>query len=264
MMYIPDNNTLMAYIPNVVTAVEGEKDLFTKMQSHLEIAEAWLEANVVKYDDIHENESAMTYAKIIVADDAFRRAIPSLDVILTENGFGIVSNGNVAPASRDRINALLDGLQAMVDNSIEALDTILAGAVLKGTIFKGYEAQRMQDVTKNFFAKYRTDRPQIIAEEEQLAQRVLSFDVLTALRSYASAAEYDHTLSVISFNVKQFVVKTITGKMTPIEEKEETRRMVDWIRKHPTDFPDWEQSEAAKYWKDYTFKNDKKYGGYWL
>ena len=40
MRYIPDNNTLMAYIPNVVTAVEGEKDLFTKMQSHLEIAEA--------------------------------------------------------------------------------------------------------------------------------------------------------------------------------------------------------------------------------
>lgn len=264
MKYITNNEILTAYIPNVVTAVEGEKDLFTKITPHLTMAEAWLEANVVKYDDIAENESAKTYAKIIVSNDAFRRAIPSLDIILTENGFGIVSNNTVAPASRDRINALLDGLQTMVDNDIEALDTILAGDVLRGTIFKGYEAQRMQDVTKNFFAKYRTDRPQIIAEEEQLAQRVLSFDVLTALRSYAYAADYDHTLSVLSFNVKQFVIKTITGKMTPIEEKEETRRMVDWIRKHPSDFPNWENSEAAKYWKDYTFKNDKNSGGFWL
>ena len=75
MSYIQDNNMLLQYIPNVVTAVEGEADLFTKLQSFLQIAEAWLEANVVRYADIADNETAMTYAKIIVADDAHLRLI---------------------------------------------------------------------------------------------------------------------------------------------------------------------------------------------
>ena len=146
MKYITNNELLTAYIPNVVTAVEGEKDLFTKITPHLTMAEAWLEANVVKYEDIASNESAMTYAKIIVANEGFRKAIPSLDLILTQNGFGIVSDNNIAPASRDRVNALLAGVQATVDESIEALDTILNGAVLGGTVFKGYAAQRQQEL----------------------------------------------------------------------------------------------------------------------
>ena len=264
MRYIPDNNTLMTYIPNVVTAVEGEKDLFTKMQSHLEIAEAWLEANVVKYDDIHENESAMTYAKIIVADDAFRRAIPSLDVILTENGFGIVSNGNVAPASRDRINALLDGLQAQVDEAIEALDAILNGAVLGGTVFKGYEAQRQQEVAKDFFARWRADKPKIIAKEDSIAEKVISQEVLQRLRNVAYNGSSAIEEIILQIKVQHLVIGELTGKMADFAIKATVREMVDLIRKHPDTFPNWENSEAAKYWADYTYKNDKNSGGYWL
>lgn len=266
MKYITNNELLTAYIPNVVTAVVGEKDLFTKITPHLTMAEAWLEANVVKYDDISSNENAMTYAKIIVANEGFRKAIPSLDLILTANGFGIVSDNNVAPASRDRVNALLDGLQATVDEAIEALAVILNGQhiALTGTVFRGYEAQRMQEVTKDFFARWRADKPKIIATEEMLARRVLSSEVLTALRNYAYDTTVNESLSTLAFMVKQFVVRKLTDKMAPVEGKHVARQMVDWIRKHPTDFPDWEQSEAAKYWADYTFKNDKKSGGFWL
>lgn len=264
MKYITNNALLTAYIPNVVTAVEGEKDLFTKITPHLTIAEAWLESRVVKYADIAENESAMTYAKIIVANEGFRRAIPSLDLILTENGFGIVSDNNVAPASRDRVNALLDGLRAQVDEAIEALDAILNGAVLGGTVFKGYEAQRMQEVTKDFFARYLADKIRIIAMEEMLARRVLSSDVLSALRSYAYDTTVNEPLSTLAFMVKQYIVRKLTDKMTPEEGKRVARQMVDWIRKHPDTFPNWENSEAAKYWADYSYKNDKNSGGFWL
>ena len=264
MKYITNNNLLTAYIPNVVTSVEGEKDLFTKITPHLTIAEAWLEANVVKHDDIASNESAMTYAKIIVANDGFRRAIPSLDLILTENGFGIVSDNNVAPASRDRVNALLKGLQAQVDEAIEAMDTILNGAVLGGTVFKGYEAQRMQEVTEDFFARFRADKPKIIAMEESLARRVLSSAVLTQLRGYAYDTTVSEPLSTLAFFVKQYIVRKLTDKMTPSEARRVARQMVDWIRKNPDTFPNWENSEAAKYWADYTYKNDKNSGGFWL
>lgn len=266
MKYITNNNLLSAYIPNVVTAVEGEKDLFTKITPHLTTAEAWLEASVVKYDTIAENESAMAYAKIIVANDGFRRAIPSLDLILTENGFGIVSDNNVAPASRDRINALLKGLQAQVDEAIEAMAVILNGQhiALSGTVFQGYEAQRMQEVTEDFFARFRADKPKIIATEEMLARRVLSSELLSALRNYAYDTTVNETLSILAFMVKQYIVRKLTDKMTPEEGKHVARQMVDWIRKNPVTFPNWENSEAAKYWADYTYKNDKNSGGFWL
>ena len=264
MKYIHDNDTLMGCIPNVVTAVEGEKDLFTKIQPHLQLAEAWMEANVVPYETIKDNEIAMAVAVYIVAHEAFRRAVPSLDIILTENGFGIVSNQTVAPASRDRINALLDGLQAMVDESVEALDTLLSGAVLKGTIFKGYEAQRMQDVTKDFFAHYRSDRQKIIAIEDSIAERVLSHEVLALLRNAAYSRDVPEQVEILRSKMKPFVIRRLTGKVTPEEAREVTRQMVDRIRKHPDTFPNWENSEAAKYWADYTYKNDKNSGGFWL
>lgn len=264
MKYITNNNLLTAYIPNVVTAVEGEKDLFTKITPHLTMAEAWLEANVVKYEDIASNESAMTYAKIIVANEGFRKAIPSLDLILTENGFGIVSDNNVAPASRDRVNALLDGLQATVDEAIEALDTILNGAVLGGTVFKGYEAQRQQEVAKDFFARWRADKPKIIAKEDSIAERVISQEVLQRLRNVAYNGSSAIEEIILQIKVQHLVIGKLTGKMADFAIKATVREMVDLIRKHPDTFPNWENSEAAKYWADYTYKNDKNSGGFWL
>ena len=93
MKIIKSNDELMQFIPNVVTAVEGEKDLFTKIQTYIIMAESWLFRNVAK-PSVFDNETAMVYAQSIVAAEAFRNAIPSLNVILTENGFGIVSNGS--------------------------------------------------------------------------------------------------------------------------------------------------------------------------
>ena len=264
MKYITNNELLTAYIPNVVTAVEGEKDLFTKITPHLTMAEAWLEANVVKHDDIASNESAMTYAKIIIANDGFRRAVPSLDLILTENGFGIVSDNNVAPASRDRINALLKGLQAQVDEAIEAMDTILNGTILGGTVFKGYEAQRQQEVTEDFFARFRADKPKIIAKEESIAEKVISQEVLQRLRHVAYNGSSAVEEIVLQIKVQHLVIGKLTGKMDDFAVKAIVREMVDLIRKNPDTFPNWENSEAAKYWADYSYKNDKNSGGFWL
>ena len=53
------------------------------------------------------------------------RAVPSLDLVLTPNGFGIVSNQNVAPASRERVSRLIASLETSRDNAIEQLVTYL-------------------------------------------------------------------------------------------------------------------------------------------
>lgn len=42
---------------------------------------------------------------------AARRAVPGLDLVLTENGFGVVSNQNISPASQARVENLLRSLR---------------------------------------------------------------------------------------------------------------------------------------------------------
>ena len=74
------------------------------------------------FDDIAErpdnNITKVTMARI-VAFDAIRSSIPHLDIILTSNGFGIVNNSNIAPASKERVERLIASLLSNRDDEIE-------------------------------------------------------------------------------------------------------------------------------------------------
>ena len=81
------------------------------------------------FDDIADRPDPST-AKVtmarIVAFDAFRSAIPHLDIILTPNGFGIVNNSNIAPASKERVERLINSLLDNRDNEIESRSAFVA------------------------------------------------------------------------------------------------------------------------------------------
>ena len=51
------------------------------------------------------NNIKILCSRLVVAD-ALRRAIPSLDIVLTPNGFGVVSTQNLAPASKPRVDLI--------------------------------------------------------------------------------------------------------------------------------------------------------------
>ena len=110
---IPDNTTLLKYIPNTLKAVAGEASLYDKIQYHLLHAETWLTDTFVSTDTMSRIKTysditpLLHFCRIIVASEAMLHAIPQLDLILTPNGFGIVSNQNIAPASKERIERLL-------------------------------------------------------------------------------------------------------------------------------------------------------------
>ena len=56
-----------------------------------------------------------------VCVSAFLDTLPHLDLVLTETGFGIVSNGNVAPASSDRVERLQKRLLHDKDDAFEEI-----------------------------------------------------------------------------------------------------------------------------------------------
>lgn len=64
----------------------------------------------------------------------FLLAIPSLDLVLTETGFGVVSNQNVAPASVDRVRNLTESLMTASGHAIEQCVELCRGTAWADTI----------------------------------------------------------------------------------------------------------------------------------
>lgn len=110
MKIITTEEQLRSHIPNIIASVKGETPLLEKLALFLDLAEDWVINTftststfntICGYTD--SNNIRILCCRLVVAE-ALLRAIPSLDIVLTPNGFGIVSTNNLAPASKPRID----------------------------------------------------------------------------------------------------------------------------------------------------------------
>ena len=130
MRLIHTNDQFYSLLPNIMTVVKGERPVIDKIVPFIDASEKWLIDNFCPkeiFDDIADRPDPST-AKVtmarIVAFDAIRSSIPHLDIILTSNGFGIVNNSNIAPASKERVERLINSLLDNRDNEIQSLQGI--------------------------------------------------------------------------------------------------------------------------------------------
>ena len=268
---IKDAEMLEQYIPNVISAAKGEKDLFTKLDIFLQNAEAWLKDNftsettfntIAGYSD--ENIIKPIAAQVVVCE-AFRRAVPSLDLVLTPNGFGIVSNANVAPASKERVQRLL---QTLEDNRDAALAELLPKlpnaskwtsskqcAWFRSTLFQDLDVVRDCGFTDHLWDRYNEIRNKIIGIEESLAEEFFSREQMYYWRYN------DTTTDPVVPLVKVEIVSVL--KDNPISMK----RMMDcvnYIKNNPDQYPLWHESDTAKLFSPPKFENQKSNHGYWF
>ncbi len=66
-------------------------------------------------------DNLLPYAQRVVAKFAFFQGAPNMDLKLTDAGFGVVSNQNLAPASKDRVNRFVASLEADGWDAVETL-----------------------------------------------------------------------------------------------------------------------------------------------
>ena len=78
-----------------------------------------LEAQLERRDT--EDAKLLKLCQRVIAVDAFLHSIPEMDLVLTDAGFGVISNQDVAPASKERIANLTAGLQAKLDEALDRL-----------------------------------------------------------------------------------------------------------------------------------------------
>ena len=118
---INSNEELRLLIPNQLITIKGETPLFDKLAPFLDLAEAWVKETFTSestYNTIcgytDSNPIRIATARLVVAD-AMRRAIPSLDLVLTPNGFATVGTQNLVAASKMRVDRLVGSMLTHCD-----------------------------------------------------------------------------------------------------------------------------------------------------
>ena len=94
MLLITNNEQLTALLPNIAVTVQGETPpLIDKLAPFLNASENWVNDTFLSsaiFAEIATRQDTGTLRAIttqVVVYEAFRRALPHLDVVLTPNGF---------------------------------------------------------------------------------------------------------------------------------------------------------------------------------
>ena len=286
MKFITSEEILRRYIPNVLQTVKGEVPLFDKLTSFLDIAEEWVAhtftsqatfSTIAGYADAN---IIKTYAAKVVVCEAFKNAIPSLDLILTPNGFGIVSNSNIAPASKERVYRLIDSLEAKRDNAIRLLLSSLPGEpswmtstqceYFSATMFPNLDICDYLGVTHQQWKKYQEVRATLLEIEQHIATQFLGQEQLDVFRKEAmSPSSTSSLMKTVIRSLQAVEVQMLKATLSPTAPSAcipptALVSIVNCIRSHSTEFPQWHASPIADLYKPDIYENKKNDKGYWF
>lgn len=265
---ITNDAELRSLIPNQLVTVKGEVSLFDKLVPYINQAEQWLFRHFVLAEMVEE---VSDLAAQTVAAEAYRLAIPQLDLVLTPNGFATVGSQNLSPASKMRVDRLVGGLLSERDKVLAQLLAILPtvedwpntpqGQWFGSTLFPTFDVCRQLGETERLWDKYCELRPQLMDLEASLAEEWLSPELLSALRAENLRSDLTEKRKIVVCQVKAQIVGYLRdGSFS-------SRRLADivnYIRQSQNDFKEWHNSETAKLFAPPVFRNSKKSSGYFF
>lgn len=278
MILITTDAQLRAHIPNIIASVKGEVPFIERLALFLDLAEDWVKTTftsestfntICDYTD--SNNIKILCSRLVVAD-ALRRAIPSLDIVLTPNGFGVVNTSNLAPASKPRVDRLVDSMLAHRDDCIAALLPELVGTskwlasdratFFGATLFPDFSLiEATAPIQGSKWERYLELRSQVIDLEASLAEEWFSPELMSALRSENLRGDLTQKRSEIVRQIKAQVVGYLrSGSFN-------SRRLADilnYIRLNEGDFKEWFASKTAELFAPPVFRNRKEARGYFF
>lgn len=279
---------LRSHLPNIIASVKGETHFIERLTLFLDLAEDWVRTTftsettfntICGYTD--SNPLKVLTSRLVVAD-ALRRAIPSLDIVLSPNGFAVVNTSNLAPASKPRVDRLIGSMLSHRDDCIAALlpglvgasssskDALLAENWLTSSQADFFGATLFPDLrivdavggaTGSKWDRYLELRPQVIDLEASLAEEWLSQELMAALRTETLRGDQTAKRHEIVRQVKAQVVGYLRGGSF------NSRRLADivnYIRQNAESFEEWHKSETAKLFAPPVFRNERKASGYFF
>ena len=272
---ILDNEMLMRYVPHSIKPVSGETALFDKITVHLESAESWVEQNFTGSELLNDidalNPALVDALRLLVVADALDRAVPSLDLVLTPNGFGVVNTNTVAAASKQRVDRLIGSLRELRDGAIEQALSLLPGEedwvetpqahYFATTLFPNIDLCTLCSHNSGRWEKYVELRSRAVGIELTLAEDYFSPELMSELRLLNLLGTMSSEQRRVVQAIRSQVVEVLQGN--PINGNR-MRDIVNFIRYRPGVFRLWHTSATAKLFSPPKFENKKDSKGYWF
>lgn len=235
------------------------------MQQYLDKAR-----NVIK---IPEDYAGDALVEAYVYRQAAWQALPHLDLVLTDNGFAVVSNNNLAPASRDRVAALHERLR---EEKADARDLLLMD-LCRITAWRDTEACRRlrssllwcpmllrrygvtaADGRQVFEREYNALLPQVLAAGEEAA-RIVSLEQMQWLLEHQDECDEDgepDLRSVLREMCRRFMAAVIADRKPAVRTL--AAQIQDFLNRHANDLPEYAASSKfqADNFKPYENKRD--------
>ncbi|MCM1320249.1 MAG: hypothetical protein NC217_07710 [Muribaculaceae bacterium] len=268
-----------SFLPNILPTVGNEVKMLDKLGTYITQAEEWAIMQLCGEDIFNDicNTPVETYLhhtlSRLVLSVALHAAIPAINLVVTPNGLATVGTQTLVAASSARVEALMNSLLVIRDESIVALLSQLrsmpkwcaseCGQFFRKNLFPDFMAVEALNTPKGqWWEKYCELRPKLSALESELAEGYFSLELMDQLRDEVLSRKYvniQHTKLID--DIRQGIcIKMQSGKYPPHFLSD----TVDYIRKHPEWFPLWHNSETAKLFTPPVFRNDKKSSGYFF
>lgn len=156
-MLVSGYTEMKAFLPAI--EMKGTPTIFNDA---LELAQEALVDDIIGSDletilERRESEDSrlLKACQRVIAMEAFLKSIPEVDLVLTDSGFGVISNQDVAPASKERVANLTAGLQARLDESKDRLVSFLMASTKYDDWRGSQQFARLADGLILTFAEFR-------------------------------------------------------------------------------------------------------------
>lgn len=276
-LLITTDEELRAFLPNIISTVKGEMPFINRLDGFLATAEEWVgrvfTSPTLLREAAHDPAAPLRPAvTALVVTEALRLALPSLDIVLTPNGFGVVSTQNVAPASKPRVDRLMESLVSARDEHIAALLCALRGveewhATAQARWFGATLSPDLAIIdalghsSGSKWERYHGVRLQAIDLEASIAEDYVSEPLMEALRSELLRG----TITPLRRKVAETVSAQVVQHMTHGSfNARSLANVVNLLRHNPEIFPEWHGSATAALFSPPKFANRKESGGYFF
>jgi len=251
--------TLDQFQKAIPTAVAIEN--FSDVEPYIRSAELWIKTQVLGKDlydlvagETFADEDLLQLCRSVIGNHSFWDAIPFLDLVLTNNGFAVISAQNKVPASKERVDRLRENCLVRRDSEVELLIAFLEDHPDYHDEWKGSPAYSVMSEclirTATELQQYsqwtgtRRDflqlRPKMIQQTMTKLEPVFSKDYIEELIE----KQRDHDVTAGDLKIIVLLKFALGSLVTDNEHpaKKITADALRYIDNHLTDFPTYASS----------------------
>lgn len=261
-----------SFIP---ASIEPTGYVWAKMESYIKAAKMSVINDFVGqvHTDIESGSDVEYFCRKAICLRAFVSAIPSLDIILTANGFGITNGNNIAPASKERVENLTKSIRRDFDVTIDVLISLLYNDSILGNTWRQTMAHkiiifvlwRIEDFQR-VSGKSDATRSDMIKEYPNMhiaSQEIEKFISKNYLSELVNKTQQNNVLAVDEPIIEQ--LKDIYGlAITKQPFTKNLANLLNFIDNDIDNYPTYKNSSEYAARKAPKYENKKEHATYWF